>query len=308
VKRAEARCRVCDVRLPQEGLPERCDQCGFVYLGPGTTRYDYDAEYDENADYNAMPPEQVLAHYRAAPNTGWALEQLARFKANEGFSSLFEFGASQGAFLKLAAELGYRVHGVELASASIRYGHERLGLTRELEKGLWRGRRDDEAPVDVACAFEVLEHSEDPIEFLRMMRSWVRPGGVILISVPNGRRLSVRLGRREAQDLPPHHLMYWNARALELAVVRVGFSPLEVTTSALTHSDLLRLAAPGVAARRTVDVGGFQPVGTVKERRGLPGVVKTVFPVLVGAGRVVARAIDRVPELGQRLMIMARAS
>jgi 2-polyprenyl-3-methyl-5-hydroxy-6-metoxy-1,4-benzoquinol methylase len=307
VRRAEKRCRVCDVRLPSEALPERCDQCGFVFLGPGDTRYDYDAEYDENADYNALPPEQVLAHYRAAPNTAWALAHLVRLKATEGHSSLFEFGASQGAFLKLANELGYRVHGVELASASIRYGHERLGLTAELERGVWRARRHDEAPVDAVCAFEVLEHSEDPIEFLRMMRSWARPGGVILVSVPNGRRLSVRLGRREAQDLPPHHLMYWNSRALETAATRVGFAPVETLTSPLTQSDLLHLAAPGLAARRAVDVGGFQPVGTVKVRRGLPSVMKAVFPVLIGIGRGVAGALNRVPELGQRLMLMARA-
>ncbi|MDP2270219.1 MAG: class I SAM-dependent methyltransferase [Archangium sp.] len=307
MRRSNQRCRVCDVRLPSDEPPERCDQCGFVYLGAGASRYDYDAEYDENSDYNALAPEQVLAHYAAAPNTGWALEQLRTLRATENASSMFEFGASQGAFLALAAKEGYRVHGVELASASIRYGHEKLGLVRELEQGVWRARRDDEAPVDAVCAFEVLEHSEDPIDFLRMMRTWAKPGGRLLISVPNGRRLSVRLGRREAQDFPPHHLMYWTARSLETAAVRVGLTPVEVKTSALTHSDLLHLGAPKLAARRAVDVGGFQPVGSVKSRRGLPSALKLVFPLLVGAGRLVATGVDRVPELGQRLMMMARA-
>ena len=306
MRRSNKRCRVCDVRLGSDEVLEQCDQCGFVYLGPGASRYDYDAEYDENSDYNALPPAQVLAHYAASPNIAWALAHLRRLHESEGLSSLFEFGASQGAFLALAVKEGYRVHGVELASASIRYGHEQLGLVRELERGLWRARREDEAPVDAVCAFEVLEHSEDPIEFLRMMRSWARPGGVILISVPNGRRLSVRVGRREPQDFPPHHLMYWTARSVETAVARVGLTPVEVTTSALTHSDLLHLAAPKLAARRAVDLGGFQPVGAVKSRRGLPSAVKAVFPALVGAGRLLADAVNRVPELGQRLMIMAR--
>ncbi len=306
MRRSDKRCRVCDVRLSSDAVPERCDQCGFVFLGAGSSRYDYDAEYDENSDYNSLSPEQVLAHYEVAPNTGWALTQLRRLRDTDGFASLFEFGASQGAFLALAKKDGYRVRGVELASASIRYGHEKLGLTQELERGLWRARRPDEAPVDAVCAFEVLEHSEDPIEFLRMMRSWARPGGALFISVPNGRRLSVRLGRREPQDLPPHHLMYWTAQSLETAVVRVGCSPVEVTTSALTHSDLLHLGAPRLAARRAVDVGGFQPVGSVKSKRGLPGAVKAIFPALVGAGRLVAGAVNKVPELGQRLMIRAR--
>lgn len=307
MKRSAARCRICDVRLASGASPERCDLCGFVYLGPGASRFDYDAEYDENADYNALPADQVLAHYRAAPNTSWALAHLKQLKREEGFSTLYEFGASQGAFLHLGRQLGFEVRGVELASASIRYGHERLGLSEALERGVWRARRHDEAPVDAVCAFEVLEHSEDPIEFLRMMRSWCRPGGVLMVSVPNGRRLSVRLGRREAQDFPPHHLMYWTARALEAAAIRVGLKPVEVKTSPLTHSDLLRLAAPQVAARRSADLGGFQPVGSQKARSGLPSLVKSIYPVLLGAGRALANSINRVPELGQRLMLLARA-
>ena len=304
--RSNKRCRVCDVRLPSDDVTERCDQCGFVFLGAGASIFDYDAEYDEDSDYNSMSPEKILAHYSAAPNTAWALEHLRDLRTKENYTSLFEFGASQGAFLYLASKEGYRVHGVELASASIRYGHEHLGLTRELERGVWRARRDDEAPVDAVCAFEVLEHSEDPIEFLKMMRSWARPGGSLLISVPNGRRISVRLGRREPQDFPPHHLMYWTAHSLETAVMRVGLTPIEVITSALTHSDLLQLVAPSLAARRAVDLSGFQPIGTVKSRRGLPRALKSIFPALVGTGRLVAKAVDRVPELGQRLMIMAR--
>jgi 2-polyprenyl-3-methyl-5-hydroxy-6-metoxy-1,4-benzoquinol methylase len=302
----EGPCLACGTPRRRLAKSSPCVECGFVFHGVPEHRFDYESEYDEHTSYNGQPAEVVLAHYRAAPNTRWALDHLARLRA-EGASSLFELGASQGAFLSLARTLGYSVHGVELASASIAYGHEVLGLRQELEAGVWRGRRDDERPVDVVCAFEVLEHSEDPLAFLAMMRSWVKPGGAILISVPNGRRLSVRVGRREAQDFPPHHLMYWTSKSLRRAVVRSGLSPIEVTTSALTHSDLLNIAAPKIAARRAVDSGAFRPVGEPTSSKGLPTGVKRIYPVLVGLGKLVARGLDTVPELGQRLMIYARA-
>jgi 2-polyprenyl-3-methyl-5-hydroxy-6-metoxy-1,4-benzoquinol methylase len=299
-------CRVCAGPLRTSGPQEKCDLCGFEFLGAGDTHYDYDAEYDENSDYNSLPADQVLAHYRAAPNTAWALAHLQQLRRDEGLGTLFEFGASQGAFLKLAAELGYEARGVELASASVAYARDVLQLGEAVERGVWRGRRPEEVPVDVVCAFEVLEHSEDPIGFLQMMRSWTRPGGVVLISVPNGRRLSVRVGKREAQDFPPHHLMYWNTRALSAAATRVGLRVVESRTSDLTQSDLLRLLAPGVAARRAVDSGGFQPVGQSTARVGLPAAVKAVYPLLTSAGRLAARLANRIPELGQRLMLLAR--
>ncbi len=297
-------CRVCGVRLPQVA-PELCDVCGFEYLGVGAARYDYDAEYDEKSDYNKLPAEQILEHYRRAPNTAWALEVLSGLKT-QGASSLFEFGASQGAFLALAREAGFQARGVELASASIEYGRQKLALGATLEQGVWRARRPDEPQVDVVCAFEVLEHSEDPIDFLLMMKSWLRPGGSVLLSVPNAQRLSVRLGRRESQDFPPHHLMYWTPRALELAVRRVALFPVEVKTSQLTHSDLLNLVLPGLAAQRAVDSGAFRPVGAVTAKRGLPSMVKLPYPLFVAAGRLVAKSLNALPSLGQRLMLHAR--
>lgn len=305
MSRSPNTCRVCGVRLPQ-AAPERCDQCGFEYLGVGASRYDYDAEYDEKSDYNKLPAEQILEHYRGAPNTCWALAVLNELKASRGANSLFEFGASQGAFLALGREAGFQVRGVELARASIEYGRQKLGLGDALEQGVWRSRRPEEQEVDVVCAFEVLEHSEDPIEFLLMMKSWLKPGGSVLISVPNAKRLSVRLGRREVQDFPPHHLMYWTPRALELAVRRVALSPIEIKTSELTHSDLLNLALPKVAARRAVDSGAFRPVGAPTAKRGLPSIVKLAYPALVTAGRLVAHSLNALPSLGQRLMLHAR--
>lgn len=303
---SDEQCRACGAALRTTRERRPCGECGFEFLGVPAGRYDYDEAYDEHSSYNSQPAEVVLAHYRGAPNTGWGLAHLERIRRTERAQTLFEVGASQGAFLALARELGYEVRGVELASASIAYGHAVLGLERELERGVFRAREPGEAPVDVVCAFEVLEHSEDPRGFLAMMRSWVKPGGSVLISVPNARRFAVRIGRREPQDYPPHHLMYWTARSLERAVARAGFTPMEVKTSALTHSDMLSALAPGFAARRAADSGAFRPVGAQAASVGLPGIVKRVYPAIVSTGKLVARGLDQVPELGSRLMIYAR--
>jgi 2-polyprenyl-3-methyl-5-hydroxy-6-metoxy-1,4-benzoquinol methylase len=299
-------CRVCGARreVLESGAP--CSVCGFVYLGSNGRSFDYEHEYDEKSSYNSLAPEAVLDHYRRAPNTGWALRRLKDLQ-RDGATSLFEFGASQGAFMALARELGFVVKGVELASSSIRYGRDKLGLGAALEQGIWRARRTNEDPVDAVCAFEVLEHSEDPIEFLTMARSWLKPRGTLLVSVPNGLRLSVRVGKREVQDQPPHHLMYWTPESLRRAVERVGMEPAEVATSDLTQSDLLNLVAPRLAARRAVDLGSFRPVGAEASRSGLPGPARLVFPLLTMVGRTVARSLNVVPHLGQRLMVRAIA-
>lgn len=302
----EGLCRICGRRLPRGQRPARCRGCGFTWLGDDALVFDYEEAYDETALYNSLPPPRILEHYRRAPNTAWALSHLARLRRLERAGALVEFGSSQGAFLVLAGELGFSVHGIELSGSSVEYGRGRLGLGARLEHGPWRFRRADESPVEVVCAFEVLEHSRDPLELLRMAISWLAPGGRLLLSVPNDRRLAVRLGRREPQDRPPHHLMYWTRRSLCLAVESLGLQVVETRTSPLTHSALLGVAAPGLSRRRAADVGSLRPVGSEPAASGLPGWLVAVYPAFVAAGKVAARGLDLVPELGARLMLMAR--
>ena len=39
--------------------------------------------------------------------------------------------------------------------------------------------------MDVVTAFHVVEHLEHPVEAMRVMKSWLRPGGQLLVEVPN---------------------------------------------------------------------------------------------------------------------------
>src|SRR5205807_4963957 len=43
-----------------------------------------------------------------------------------------------------------------------------------------------EAPFDALIVFEVLEHVEDPTALLDKLERWVKPGGLIFLTVPFG--------------------------------------------------------------------------------------------------------------------------
>jgi SAM-dependent methyltransferase len=80
---------------------------------------------------------------------------------------------------------------------------------------------------DAACAFQVLEHVPEPLPFLRGMVDVVRPGGKIILSVPDAAFMRrINPGRVELLDQPPHHMTHWDAgvfHALEkLLPVRVS--------------------------------------------------------------------------------------
>ncbi len=60
----------------------------------------------------------------------------------------------------------------------------------------------------------------------------LRPGGLLLVSVPNRDRWPVR----EFMDYPPHHLLRWSARALRAFLRREGLAVERLETTSRLES------------------------------------------------------------------------
>lgn len=100
-------------------------------------------------------------------------------------SRVLEIGCGQGAAaVRIAGRHDYT--GVELDKASIDVARRRMaesGLGGRLVHGSLDGLADDEL-FDVVCAFEVLEHIEEDAKALAEWTARLRPGGLLLLSVP----------------------------------------------------------------------------------------------------------------------------
>lgn len=69
--------------------------------------------------------------------------------------------------------------------------------------------RFDDASVDVVVSFETLEHVADPVGLLAEFRRVLRPGGRVLVSVPND------WSDESGEDPNPHHLHVYTWKRLE---------------------------------------------------------------------------------------------
>lgn len=137
---------------------------------------------------------------------------------------VLEIGVGFGHFLKAASLAGHSVSGIELnASAAARV--RALGF-KVFEFDLATLSEQIKTPFDAVCAFQVLEHVSDPRGLLEGMLNVLRPGGQLILSVPNASVM--RLIDPERIDLlnqPPHHISHWDEgvfRSLE------NFLPIKV--------------------------------------------------------------------------------
>lgn len=141
----------------------------------------------------------------------WEHDVALRFCRGRG--SLLEIGCGSGSFLRRAAHRfpGIRALGLEINPA-VETQEASAGF--ELVHGTFAEFAEaHEAKFDVVCAFQVLEHVVDPLEFVSLCARAARPGGLILFGTPDAE--SFMRHSHNLLDLPPHHMSGWSRRTYE---------------------------------------------------------------------------------------------
>lgn len=146
---------------------------------------------------------------------------------------VLEVGVGFGHFLRAARSIGCEISGVELNPSAVAAA-QAAGFTIFAEDLAAVAVRKA-SQLDAACAFQVLEHVPEPLPFLRSIIDLVRPGGKIILSVPDATFMrSINPSRVELLDQPPHHMTHWDEdvfRALEqllpIKLIKVRREPLQ---------------------------------------------------------------------------------
>jgi len=116
---------------------------------------------------------------------------------------IVEAGAGQGRFVAAARAAGYDAGGFEPSQRGVEVAAESgIGLQRA---GLQDAEIDLES-LDGVVIWHVLEHLDDPHPALERIAGWLRPGGVLLLGVPNVASVQATIGgdRWLHLDLPRH--------------------------------------------------------------------------------------------------------
>lgn len=82
-----------------------------------------------------------------------------------------------------------------------------------LSGDLWEITQTHAEQFDVVTAFQVLEHAADPVAFIRALQALLKPGGTLVIGVPDADSYLGTLANF-VLNAPPHHVTWWNARSL----------------------------------------------------------------------------------------------
>lgn len=204
----------------------RCAGCGLVFASripdAASVEEEYSAEYFDK-------------YYSSAAGggdgqTAAALAVLARLERHRpGKGKLLDVGFGAGGYLRAARDAGWEPFGVDVSAAAVEAARRRglQALAGPLERA---GFGPD--TFDAAIAIHSLEHYPDPVLTLREIRRVLKPGGVILVSVPNfnGARAR-RLGAKWDGLQIGRHFYFFTKNTLGKMVEAAGFEALELESS-----------------------------------------------------------------------------
>jgi 2-polyprenyl-3-methyl-5-hydroxy-6-metoxy-1,4-benzoquinol methylase len=215
-----------------DGPLVKCRRCGLVYVGHRIQDYTFAyvnpeksralAErvqalglVDDAVEQAEAPWRQKLFEER--------LRHLQRFVRS---GRLLEIGCASGEFLRLAAQAGFDVEGVEpepVTSVAARQTHGLNVITGTLVEASY-----PPDSFDAVVLFHVLEHLDSPRQTVTEINRILKPGGILVIETPNIDTIWFRLlGARWRQFIPDHYY-FFTPRTLSRLLQETGFQTLQV--------------------------------------------------------------------------------
>lgn len=243
----------------------RCDGCGLIYLNPRPTPLEIHAYYP--TEY--YPLEETRARkaidrffkrlsnvlkkgimqefygYPEPPGTrqsglGRALRRLAlfpeywhlKFAGRDiipfwGDGRILDVGCGPGKLMRVLRERGWDAYGVDFSPIAVEYAQSKHGLNVTLGDLFEAAYKN--TFFDVVLFNHSLEHMYDPVETLCEAYRILKPGGLLLINIPNAGSFEARMfGKWWVQWDVPRHLFHFTKKTMARLLIKTGFRLAEI--------------------------------------------------------------------------------
>jgi SAM-dependent methyltransferase len=212
--------------------------------------------------------------------------------------SVLDIGCGNGGFLRSLARLGdYKLHGIELPGPAADRAATVPGIhlqRRPIAPGDYPS-----GSFDLITLFHVIEHLPAPADLFSQASTLLKPGGHLLLSLPNCGSWQARLcGQHWLHWDPPRHLWLAPPSALVAAGSRVGLLPERMSHLSLEQNPFGLLQGLLNHAFPRDRLYEWLKRSDPKRGKGTPPVLDLAFAILLGPACVVFSLAESVAGKG----------
>lgn len=209
-----------------------CRQCGLTYINPRPPVSEIGKFYPEHYQWKEETGEEAPLGFAAKLEKFYRFHQLGteikRMQKNgcKFPAKVLDIGCGTGDRLEFLRQLGCDCSGVELSDQAL---HAQKHFKLNVYQGQLQDACYEDNSFDIVMMYNVLEHVHKPREVLKEIRRILKPGGTLIVEVPNNECFQAKLfkARWAAVDVP-RDLYYYDAKTLTRLLKETGFETQKV--------------------------------------------------------------------------------
>jgi 2-polyprenyl-3-methyl-5-hydroxy-6-metoxy-1,4-benzoquinol methylase len=165
----------------------QCTACGLHFTEPQPTAADIRSFYT-NDDYHSQLRDAGATEQEFGAKYERYLEWIRRFLPA---GRTLDIGCATGLLPHILRRAGYQAEGLELNRNSAEWGMAQYGV--RIHTGtLEQFAQTFPDPYDLVTVTDVIEHTENPIEALSLVKRLIKPGGYAMVTFPDIRSVKSR--------------------------------------------------------------------------------------------------------------------
>ncbi|MBI4843558.1 MAG: class I SAM-dependent methyltransferase [Nitrospirae bacterium] len=214
-------CRICNGPTHPcfAGNPDilECEACGVIH----DTRSVFDTAFYENERPHNINSEKLKSRMRNVRQRAGLIGKFIRES-----DTLLDIGCGEGLFIKEVKGMVNDVKGIEPTVFYANYANRELGI--DVRQGAIEDIEFMNDSFNIITMFHVLEHLNDPAGCLKKIHSWLRPGGYIVIEVPDIKSPAAVYKGEAWELITPEHRFHFSRNSLVSLLRKAGFAPVKI--------------------------------------------------------------------------------
>lgn len=222
-----------------------CHKCGVSQTSPLP---DF-AELNQYYPHIYYPTGPASEKYYRNHIERFQVDKLKQIQTYSQTGRLLDIGCGVGYFIRTALSRGYVAEGIEFSEVAAAVGREQWNL--QIVSGDFLSHQFVPESYDIITLWQVFEHLRQPCEVLLKIHGLLKPGGLLVIAVPNFASLQAKIFRNRWYHLDvPRHLFHYSPESLTKILNTYNFQVDKIDHHSAEHNyagilgSLIQLSPP----------------------------------------------------------------